>query len=297
VGRHRARLALGLITALLATPACGSDPESASSSTTARAAVTTTTRAAPTGPLDAGVRQYREDEAAGILQIQLHNVGDDTLQVTALRLDWNGLGPTEDATPDYPLAPGVVVDLPVAIGHAMCEPGVEPSTARAVVGVIGADGQPATLAVAVTDGFEVLARVHERLCNQEEIAEAVDIRFGETFMLTPGASPPAATGSLVLNRRGGDEPITVQQVVDGGVLLDMTAAEPVVTLAPGTPSASGAVTVTSSGRCDAHALGESKKTYEFRAQLTIGDDAHAIDLQIPLAAQPTLFDVIELTCG
>jgi len=279
---------------------CGSGDDTATPATTTRSAVTTTTRAAPSGPLDAGVRQYREDEAAGVLQIQLRNVGEEPMRVETLRLAWDGLEPTPDATPHYPLGAGVTVDLPVPIGRAVCHDGAgdDPSAATAVVGVTRADGQPATLAVAVTDGFEVLARLHERMCTQQEVTDAVDIASGDTFTATPGAEPPAAAGSLVLTRRNdATDEITVTKLTDGGVLLDMSAASPVVTLGPGDHTANGEVTVVSSGRCDAHALGESKKTYEFRAELEIGGEPHVVDLQIPLAAQPALKDVIDRTCS
>ncbi len=297
------RLSLLILVAVVLLAGCGSgDDETGSATTTSRAAMTTTTRAAPTGPIDAGIRQYREDEAAGVLQIQLHNVSQEAMRVTTLRLSWDGLEPSPDATPDYPLAPGVIVDLPTPLGRAVCRAEEsDPAAATAVVGVTHADGSPGTLTAPVTDGFDVLDRVHTRLCNQQSVTDNYDIAFSDEFTPDPDAAPPVATGTLTITRRpggeGDDDEVVVERIVDAGVLLNMTADSPVLTLAAGATTASGVVTVKSSGRCDAHALADSKTTYKFTAVMTIAGEERRIDLQVPESARLTLHDVIDRTCS
>ena len=58
------------------------------------------------------------------------------------------------------------------------------------------------------------------------------------------------------------------------------------------------IVVTGAGRCDGHALSDSKKTYVFQVQVQVGDEEPVgVDLPIPDADRPLLNEIIVDTCG
>ena len=90
--------------------------------------------------------------------------------------------------------------------------------------------------------------------------------------------------------------------LDGSVLLRVdpqdTNADPILRLAPGTDSAELPIVIEQSGRCDAHALAESKKTYILPVEVSLdGERAIAYDLIIPVALRGRFGDMINQSCG
>lgn len=112
---------------------------------------------------------------------------------------------------------------------------------------------------------------------------------------------PTATTDLIVSRLPTNKPIALTGV-DGSVLLFVNPVEALpaggAVLDSGEPSLTVPIVVTGSNRCDGHALSDSKKTYEFQAQVSIGDaDPVGTNLSVSAADRPLLNQVIVDTCG
>ena len=282
---------------------CSSD----SSGAAGRAGETTrTTAAAPRGPLAAGVAQYREDEITGVVQIELRGTGTQPVVIDQLALRWSGLRDAAPSMPGYTIYPGVTTALATPIGAAVCPAagsrGPDPATASAVVDLTTTDGARRTLTVPVTAGTEVLQRIHERLCEQQSVAESVHLSFapGWTMTTLPGGIP-AVTGSVVAERGTGSGTIAVTDLATEGVLLSIDTAtpgqRPWLVLPAGTTDATVPVVITSSRRCDDHALADDKKSLLFSVTLKIDGRTETSEVTVPPADGATVKSVVGRTCG
>jgi hypothetical protein len=296
---RRARAALLVATAGVVLAGCGTI-----GGTTAEPSRTTT---ASTDVLTALLAQNREDEVKGLAVVRLTNHGDATLQVSSVSLAWPGLAPAEPTTPDYPLAPGVPTDLPVALGAATCatnaagapDPGTtppaDPPTAKVTVG-----GTVKVVVMDDADSRALAARLLARSCQQQAAADAVDVQFGPTWHPTRVDGTPAQAGSLVIRRKASTARITVT-ALEGSVLLDFAPTSPGVLpkwLAPSTKAAVVPVTLKTSGRCDGHGLGESKKTYILTVLVDLGDGTpQPITVSPAPDDRPAIWATILAGCG
>lgn len=288
------RLAIALIATTLLVASCADDHPGGGADPTSTSAEATSTVA-----LDPGVgvtlQQYRADEVAHQIGIQVTNHTAAAIDVATARIDWAGLAVIAPTPVDYPVAPGVTVDLKVDYGDAVCSD--PPLVAEAVptdpivVEAVTAAGE--TLRWPVDDVRGVLARVHGLDCRRQAVEYLVGVEIGRTW--TPNATGDAVTGELVLTRDHATGPATLTGI-SGSVLLN-------VDVAPGaeTELAGDALTIpiviTSAHRCEPHALADSKKTYDFQVTIEIDGTDASISVSPDVADQPTVFEPVKVTCG
>jgi hypothetical protein len=284
-----------LIAASVAFAGCRSDRATRAASAT----TTSTTLAVTPDGLAATLEQYREDQITKTIQIQVVNRSTRTVRLSELRLTWPGLTATAAGPRTELVGPGQVLDLPVALGDAVCG---DPPRADAPV--------PASAAMAsATQAWEgnaaaPLARVFRPDCRRQSVEYAAAVAFDPewTDATTPDGRP-AALGTLRLHRRHGSEPVTVTQI-NGSVLLSIApvvpaaADAPLLKLAGDATDATLPVIVTQSGRCEAHALAESKHTFFLPVGLAVDTAAVVLLDVIPDdRAKIQLAKMINRSCG
>lgn len=272
----------------LALTACGSSGGAASSPT-------------PTEPsaveLTGRLQQYREDEVAHVLQVELTNTGTSTVRVEQLRVDWPGLDGTDDANPAYDLRPGVTTALKVPYGEAVCDGDTRPTDP--VNAVVTTPDSQAVVPLEVSD--ELLAKLWDEDCVRQRILQQVDVAFGPEWTPTTVDGAPVLRGSIVLTRGTSTTPVTLLDL-DGSVLLTLDGSppkkDPLGVLEPSQQTLAVPVDVGATMRCTGHVLGESKKTYVFDVGLDLGDGKRVdITLQPPDDVKPQMYAVIEKACG
>ena len=304
-----ARGSASLVMSVLLLAACGLSPTTVNPTTVSPTTVSPT-MVSPTVASSAGVRvlltgtlgQYREDEVASRLQVSLLLASPAELHVTALTLRWPGLA-TQPTAPDYPLIPGLLVDLPVPYSNAVC--GADPAAAKAPAEpahalVSSSDG--ATVDLLLADPTGLLTRIFAASCRLQAIAASVSLRLVGPWVDVSVNGKPGNTGSLVVTRTGtSGRVVRITAVAGGGVLLDLVAghagALPLVLPADG----SGArlpVGIVATGRCDGHAFGESKKTWVFYVDVDPGDGVVTPVPVSPVQAdRAQLYRRLQLACG
>lgn len=260
-----------------------------------RAAPATTAPTAARDDVGVTLQQYRSDEVEHIMGVQVTNRSEGTIEVHSVQLDWPGLQPVDPRIVDYPLSPGVVVDLPIDYGDAVCDDPpafVEPTPDAPVrVQVVTADGLHETWPVDDVRG--VLARVHGLDCRRQAMEYRVDVTIGRSW--TPSTSGDAVTGDLVLTRDHATGPVDLTGI-SGSVLLN-------VDVAAGTPTTmdgdrlSVPIVITSTGNCTGHALADSKKTFDFQVTVQVDGEEASISVGPDPADQQTVYRPVEVTCG
>jgi hypothetical protein len=288
---------------LVGVAACGSDqPDSV-----ARPSTSTAIEATTIPGLTAILEQYREDEIKHQLSVQITNASSSRIEVSDLQLQWAGLLPVAPFEKEYPISPGLRVDLPVNFGLAVCD---DPPSGREVTpdvpavaiahGVVDGTGPPRAIAIPIEDTGRILDKVFRQDCQTQRLARAATLAWGTEWV--PGTTPdgrPAATGVLTITRNVGTEPLTITRV-NGSVLMrfETASTEPVLVLGPDEQSAVIPVTAVQSGNCDPHALIESKKTFIILVDLAIGDSEPVGDtVTFDNASRPVLNEMINASCG
>lgn len=293
-----------LIAAALLFAACGS-----SSSSGATAATSTTLAATPDG-LAATLEQYREDQITKTIQIQVVNRSTRTVRLSELRLTWAGLTATPAGARSELVGPGQVLDLPVPLGDAVCgdppraDARVPASAARASATQAWEGAAAGPVNIPITDTRGVLARVYRPDCQRQSVEYAAAVAFDPEWTDTTASDGrPAALGTLRLRRRHGSDPVTVTQI-NGSVLLSIAPVTPaaagalLLTLAGNAADATLPVILTESGRCEAHALAESKHTFFLPVALAVAaSPVVLIDVIPDDAAKIQLLKMINRSCG
>lgn len=250
------RALVGLL-ALSALPACGGAAAPAGPP-----AVPASVPPAAAPQLAAEVKQYRADIAPRRLSVAVTNAGDSPVVVTGVQLTAAGFEPVPASEVEVELAPGDRTDVKVPYGTARCDGAA--GADQAVVAVRGAG----ELRLDVPEGNGLLERLRSRDCAEQALRTAVDLRLSDAWTLV-GAE---LQGALVLERRAGEEPVTVVEP-GGNVLFTIRPPEPAVPLGvlePGAERVELPLRVTAT-RCDGHALAESKRSYVFAFFTTVGD--------------------------
>ena len=244
-------------------------------------------RSVPDG-LRVGLEQSRDNENRHLLQVVLTNDGAQPVDVVRLQVRAPGFVDVPPTVREHAVPPGRRIAFPVAYGAADC---ARSGPAEVVVGHRTADGlQEAALAVPTDD--PLLPRLHARECALAELAETAEVAFAPGWQRVGDA----ARGRLVLRRRGSDTPVTLVSV-EGTVVFTLRpgAALP-VTLAGRDSEVVVPVTVTAS-RCDAHALIESKRSYDFPWYTALGDAQPLYGTVRPEGAGQALLEQVLLdTC-
>jgi hypothetical protein len=249
--------------------------------------------AAPEADVDlrASFVQQRIDEGTSRAHIRLTNEGDDIVHVSGIGLAWPGYGERGLADADTDYEPGHTIDLPIQLSAPECA---------------GPDSEPVAL-VEVDDailrlpldhsGTTFLREVWQHACDVAAVRRAVSVRFGTSWRRVADA----IQGTVELDRASSEQTIAVNELL-GSVLLDFVSltrsGPPLVVLRPGEAAASLPVALTSSGRCDAHALSESKQTFLLRVALTLdGGEIQQVIVSPDKRTQVRVLHLIRSVCG
>ncbi len=236
-------------------------------------------------PLTVDPLQYRDDVSANRLQLQVTNGLDEQLPLAGVQLQWVGLSSPETAL-DAVVGVGQRVDLPVELGVARCQIdgtaiGRPPATDDAAVVFTLTDGTTRSADVVDADG--TLEALFTSDCRSAMVAEQITLEFVDVQQSRLD-DRPVSTATLQLSRRAAVGRVTV---VSTGNTIPFTlafpghaAAEPLVALT--TDSSSSEVPVQFlEGRCDAHAVAESKQSFRFAMQVRLGEE-----LVVPYVVEP-----------
>ena len=279
-GPHRVLVTALLVAVLVACAADDGDvaetgtppPTSSSTSTT-----TTEASAAPDAPegLGANIEQGRPYIARDLLELFLLNESEIAVEVAAFRLVDARFAVLEPTARGVSIPPGLGPrSMPMPYGAVACSDGAPSGTA--VVEVTMADGAVVPVPVDPA-GQQFLDVFHADKCEVQQIGEVVSMRWS-----TPITAVDAATIQLplVIERRTGDEPITIEEI-GGTVVFADRLVDPgsvPVTLEPGTSRVEIDVEL-SAARCEAHALTESNKTFRFSVWVSVGDrPSHRVEV-------------------
>src|SRR5215218_8460492 len=263
------RSAIALLTgaaALLA--ACGGPAGGPSSQASSSAAEPSPSVPAVPG-IEAEIVRLRTDEAiGGQVQVRLTDTGDAPFTVTSVALRSPGFVPEAPTAVTAAYAPGRVIDLPVPFGDPVCDTAPVPTVAD--LSVTRPDGAVEQLEVPAE--ADVLELIHSEECAVLAVTAVVGIEVRDLHQ-----DGDSATGSLVLTRRTGSEPVRATRL-SRSVLIEPSTELP-VELDGDEESASAPVSFTPAS-CDPHVLSETKKPYVFPLGVVIGDDDE-VPLDLP----------------
>lgn len=243
---------------------------------------------APVPGVSAEAVRLRTDEAiGGRFQVRITNTGDAPFSVTAVALESPGFSVLPAAPVAAEFAPRRVIDLATAYGEPVCDTAPAPAAARLTV-VRGGGAAESVLVPLDGDALDV---VHDEECAVRAVGEVVDIAV--TDLADDG---DALVGTLELTRAGGEEPV-VASALGRSVLIEATAEDLPVELAPEDGSVTTAVSFTPA-TCDPHVLSETKKPYVFPLTVQVGEaDPVPVDLPFEQAALDRLAALVQRVCA
>jgi hypothetical protein len=255
----------------------GTPPPTTSTTSTSSTTTTTAPSAAPEGAqgLAANIEQGRPYIARDLLELFLHNESEGAVEVVAFRLVDPRFAELEATARGVSMPPGLGPrSMPMPYGAPDCS-GDGPAGAAVVeVTVAGGAVVPVTVDPA---GQQFLDVFHADKCQVQQIGEVVSLRWS-----TPVSAVDPATIRLplVIERRAGDEPITIEDLGGTPIFADRLVDPDSlpVTLEPGTSRVEVEVDL-SAARCEAHALTESNKTFRFSVWVSIGGQpSHRVEV-------------------
>lgn len=193
--------------------------------------------------------------------------------------------------------PGQTIDLPVTLGRFRCGK-VDISSDPTVTLQVRADGRPVQTVRVAAGGRRLLARLRASECQRRTLGKVVAIDYAPHWSDVRGPQP-AVRGAVVFSRRSPGEVSVVG--LRGSVLLSFRPAlpsgRPLLVMPPRQPMARLPVLVSSSGRCDAHALAGSTQTFLLSAFVRNGDRPTQRVLLIPDAsAQRQILAMVSRAC-
>lgn len=248
----------------------------------------------PRAELSVSVSQPRPDEGTRILRGAVVNDGDTTVEITSVRLAWPGL-PSKPVAVDEEVAAGAIAGFTLEHGSARCrdvasEP---PSVAVAV------DGAEVLVPLAADDAATV-HRLHERACAAQRLQRVARVELHLADRASSGRLP----GRVVVRRRtGASTPVTVVDVA-GSVLLRLAPQEAPqesrlpARLGPDDRRLVLPVQLTSTRRCDAHAVTNSSQTFLLSIYLRLGRGAEQRVIAFPEPGpRRALVRLMEQACG
>ena len=257
--------------------------------------------------LTAILEQYREDEILNLLQVKATNRSTSSVDVLDLRLDWAGVTGNDPLARGVLVSPGQRVDIPINAGRAVCSdpPGADehpPAAPAAAVGHVSIDGgPPEVISIPITDSGKILPKIFPLSCRDQRVQWAAKVSFGTTWTRTTTSDgAPAVSGTVEMRRNHSTEPITLVRL-NGSVLLrlvDLSPSTPAAVLEAGQDSLTVPILIQQSGRCEAHALAESKKTYLIVLDVDIGDEPPIGDeVAFDMPSRVVLGKMINDSCG
>jgi hypothetical protein len=266
--------ALAVVVLMAALAACSADDgdiaETGTPPPTSSTSSTTTT-APSTAPEDvqglgANVEQGRPYIARDLLELFLLNESEAAVEVVAFRLVDPRFAVLDPTPRDVSIPSGLGPrSMPMPYGAPDCS-GAGPAGA-AMVEVTMAGGAVVPVAVDPA-GQEFLDVFHADKCQVQQIGEVVSLRWSTPIT---AVDPATIRLPLVIERRAGDEPITIEEVGGTPIFADRLVDPDSlpVTLEAGTSRVEVEVDL-SAARCEAHALTESNKTFRFSVWVSVG---------------------------
>ena len=222
-----------------------------------------------TPQISARIVQYRTDEGSRTVNVQITNREKLPVRIAVAGLEWPGVTPPT-AGNHARFGPGSTIDLPVTLGPFRCGD-IDATTDPVVVLRLRAPGQAVRTARVTAGGRALLLRLRKAECEQRALARVVRIGYAPTWSAV-SEPEPALEGTVVFRRRSLGRVAVV--ALDGIVLLDfrptVQGRHPLLRMAPRQRVGRLPVTVSSSGRCDAHALGGSTQTFLLSAFVRSG---------------------------
>ena len=227
-------------------------------------------------PLVVNPLQYRDDIALNRLQLQVTNGLDEQLPLAAVQLRWAGFNSVVTKF-DAVIAVGQRVDLPVEMDAAQCEidgttigPPPDIDDAEAVFTLTDGTTRNADL----IDSDDTLGALFAAICQSAMVSQQVTLEFvgvrqsnlddRPITLATLRLSRRAASGSVTVSSTGNTVPFTL-------VFPDQAAGEPLVALTSDAIAAEVPVQFLE-GRCDAHAVAETKQPFRFVMQVHLGEE-------------------------
>jgi hypothetical protein len=211
--------------------------------------------------------QLRRDVVLKRLEVTVENAGNQDVVVERIKLAIDGFEMPGSLRKDEPLLAGTAVNLPVPYQGVQCPPGGPPKIGPARVTMVvrrGDDPTSRTVQVRARDADGLLDRIATRACAVEQVADAVDLRFDDTWRLEKTVDGDVLHGFLQAKLLEGG-PRTISQVAGAvmyGLRPDTPTPEPLASLSPDHPQARIPV-VANVARCSGHAIGEIKQPYAF----------------------------------
>lgn len=221
--------------------------------------------ATSTPTLEVSVSQSRFDEGTRNLRAAITNAGTAAVTVTEATLTWRGFERQVTVLQPERLAPGDIVGFSLQYGDPRCPTGEDAPPAMAAV----VDGAQHVVPLDEDDASEIRL-LHERACLLHEVEGAADIELDLAGGTTRTARSEHLGGDIVVRPRDG----TAITLVDlaGSVLLRLEADGRLPVEIPATAGVTRVpVRISSAGRCDPHALGNSSQTFLFGIHVRIGD--------------------------
>jgi hypothetical protein len=267
---------------------------------------TSMTLASTAEGLAATLERYREDDVTNVVQIQVVNGSDRTIEVTSLQLVWPGMRDQPPVTTPHVLSAGQLADLPVPAGEWICSdpPRLDehlPAARAFAAATVSFDGgRPTTVMIPITDTRHVLDRVYIPACQVESVAYNATVAFDPSWTDIELDGKPAVAGVLRMTRNHGNQAVVVDEI-GRSVLLQFRPATPtngpLLTLAADQQQVSVPVVLTESGECRPHALADSKHTFLLPASLHLGTTPVVIYVIADTASQPQILTMISKSCG
>jgi hypothetical protein len=248
--------------------------------------------------LRASVLQLRHEEGTATVHLHLTNTGSEPVEIASVRLGGPALTSAE-ATPVVDEArtiqPGQLMTAPGAYEPPRCDAPQQPATLTVTL----ADGEE--LAVPMDgDGQQLVDRLVERDCGLARIEESVRIRFLPGWRIRTVDGSRAMVGTLALDRRLDGSGALEVMGVRGSVLLDfgLLRARQSYTMRPDDDSARLPVVLVPAGRCDGHALGQSRQTFLLSVFVQLqGQAEQRLILSPTLAVQDRVLALVSRDCG
>ena len=250
----------------------------------------------PAPEITARIIQYRLDEGTRGIDIQLTNADTTALRIAVKGLDWPGVVPPSRGNRAR-FEPGQTIDLPVTLGRFRCGD-VDISRHPAVTLQVRGNAGPLRTVRVRAAGRALLARLRAQECRRRVLAKVVDIGYASHW--APVRQPqPGVRATVVFSRRSPGRVSVVS--LSGSVLLSLSPALPSRRTLLVIPSrqqvARLPVLVSSSGRCDAHALAGSTQTFLLSAFVRLGDRPTQRVLLVPDAsAQRLILAMLSRAC-
>ncbi|GAA4598579.1 hypothetical protein GCM10023194_76440 [Planotetraspora phitsanulokensis] len=216
------------------------------------------------------LNQWRSDDADHALEVSVRNDGTTKVRFQDVQLVTASFATLAPERVDTTLGKTPRTDLRIPYGQARCDPArippVKPATVIAHIQVGGGPLEKVTFVVPHPD--PTLTGLVNAECGAFILRESADVTFGDSWTHTG----KVLTGVVLVTRKNGDEPVTVDDL--GGtthfnVRPVSGRRHPVVVLEPGVRSLEIPVEVTPA-RCDAHAFAEAKKAYLFPVWGSVG---------------------------